>query len=474
LVQGPSAITLTPVNAFLPRSGQFDNATKNFAPFVGIAWSPKILRPLFGDGQTVIRSGFRLSYDDFFSNIPVNMGLNFPPVLSTTLPSSNYTWDKVLNQNRFFTQTDATGAQQGILGFNAWDTTGRTSYAMNYALEIERQVGKNYAVQASYIGTQGRKLGIFLDANEPFLNIVDPTKVGSALPNKRTFPFPQYGGISIGAFGSNSNYNGMVLSVKKKPSHGLSLQASYTLGKSLDNNSSFFGSTGEAGAFADSRNPRADYGPSAFDVRHQVIVAYLYELPFGRGRTFLRDSNRFLDGIAGGWNIGGITDWHTGFPFSVFAAGGNTDFSGFNQFVDRPNAGNTPLTLNFGNPSRVFSNAICDPKNPSTPCVFGAPAAGNVGNVGRNAFYGPHYTNFDFSVQKNFSVDESKKFQLRADFFNILNHPNFDLPNSNLNINLNPPPGQGPGPIAQKSAGTITSDNNANPRLVQLGLRFNW
>src|SRR5215813_9103571 len=125
-VKGPAALTLTPVQGvFLPSSGQFDNATKNFAPFVGMAWSPKILRPIFGDGQTVIRSGFRLSYDDVFANIPVNMGLNFPPLLSTTLPNQTciknpptlctaadgppaYTWATALNQNRVLVQPDPT------------------------------------------------------------------------------------------------------------------------------------------------------------------------------------------------------------------------------------------------------------------------------------------------------------------------------------------------------------------------------
>jgi hypothetical protein len=450
-VKGPAAITETPVNVFLPRSGQFDTAKKNFAPFVGLAWSPKILPALFGDGKTVVRSGFRLSYDDFFSNIPVNMGLNFPPVLSTTLPNSTYTWGTVLNQNRVLVQNDPTvttgGGLVGIVGFNGWDTTGKTAYAMNYALEIERQVGRDYAFQGSYIGTLGRKLGIFLDANQPFLTVVDPTKRGSQSPNLRTFPFQQYAGIPIGTFGSNSNYNGMVLTVKKKPTHGLSLQASYTFGKSLDNNSSFFGSTGETGVFANSRNPGAEYGPSAFDVRHQVIVSYLYELPFGRGRTFMKDANRFVDYIAGGWAISGITNWHTGFPFTVLAGNG-TDFSGFNQFADRPIAGSGSLPISFGDPAHVFPTSY-----------FSLPAAGNIGNVGRNAYYGPSYTDFDFSLLKNFPVSESMKFQFRADVFNLLNHPNFDLPVGNL---------------SSASAGQIIGDTNANPRLMQLGLRFNW
>jgi hypothetical protein len=500
-LQGQAAITLTPVSTFLPRSGQFHEANMDFAPFAGVAWSPRILPAIFGNGKTVIRTGFRLGFDDIFANIPVNMGLNIgqnsaPFLLSTTLPTQTclsgctaanpaaYTWATALNQNRSLFAPDATLPNgptcsaalpttpcRGILGFNAWDTTGRTAYAMNYALEIERQIGNAYAVEASYVGTLGRRLGVFVDANQPFVTVNDPTRRGSQTPNQRSFPFPQYQGIGLGTFGSNSNYNGAVFSIRKKPSHGLQLQASYTFAKSMDNNSAFFGSTGEAGVYADSRNRQAEYGPSAFDIRHQIVVSYLYQMPVGKGRAFLHDANRLLDYAVGGWDIGGITNLRTGFPFTVFA-NTNADLSGFNQFVDRPLAGNTPLNINYSNPDRVFPTTPCQAAQPAgNPCYFSLPGAGNIGNIGRNAFYGPSYVDFDFSLQKNFALTESKRFQFRAEFFNLFNHANFDLPNSSLQLTKNQ--------ITQivtasTAAGTITSDNNANPRLMQLGLRFEF
>jgi Carboxypeptidase regulatory-like domain/TonB-dependent Receptor Plug Domain len=461
---GTAALSLTPVNGVtLPSTGQFHNATKNFAPFVGMAYSPKMLPSIFGDGKTVIRTGFRLSYDDVFANIPVNMGLNFPPVLSTTLPNGAYTWGTALNQNRRLFAADSTltsgptcgGATpcRGIVGFNAWDTTGRTAYGMNFALEIERQIGREYAINASYVGSLGRRLGVFIDANEPFVTANNPLTPGSALPNKRTFPFVQYQALPIGRFAASSNYNGAVLSVRKRPSHGISFQGSYTYAKSLDYNSSFFGSDGEFGSFADVRNPQADYGPSAFDIRQQLVFSYLYELPFGKGRRFMPNANTVVDQFLGGWDFGGITSWRTGFPFTIFANTGQ-DFSGFNQFADRPNAGNTPLTFNYDDPNHAFPTTQC----PASPCYFSLPGAGSVGNMGRNAFYGPHYTDFDLSLHKNFTVSEGKKFQLRADVFNVFNHPNFNLPVSNL--------GSG-------SAGKITR-MYGNSRLMQLGLRFDF
>src|SRR5438046_10747400 len=135
---GRDAITLTPVNFFLPRSVQLSGDYNNYAPLLGIAWNPKILPWLFGDGKTVIRTGFRASFDDIFANIPVNMGLNLPLVLSTTLPTSTYTWGTALNQNRSLFAADGTvpGGSRGIITFNAWDLNART------ARSEERRVGK--------------------------------------------------------------------------------------------------------------------------------------------------------------------------------------------------------------------------------------------------------------------------------------------------------------------------------------------
>jgi hypothetical protein len=137
------------------------------------------------------------------------------------------------------------------------------------------------AIEVSYIGSQGRKLVVSLNRNQPTVTVHDPAKRGDQAPNVRAFPFLQYSNIGRAAFVSNSNFNGMVLEVRKRLSHGLSSIASYELGKSLDDNSGFFESDGETGAYADSRNRKLDYGRSSFDVRHRVIVSWVYELPLG-------------------------------------------------------------------------------------------------------------------------------------------------------------------------------------------------
>jgi hypothetical protein len=390
------------------------------------------------------------------------MGLNAPQVLTTTLPTATYAWGTVLNQNRRLFNADPTvqpQGERGLVSFNAWQFNPATAYAMNYALEVERQIGNSFAAEVSYVGSQGRKLGVFVDPNQPTVTVNAPSVQGdSCTPpptvvcNVRVFPFRQYAGIGLGSFTSNSNYNGMVATLRKRPSHGLSFSASYEFGKTLDDNSSFFGSTGDSGSYADTKNRRLDYGRSGFDVRHRFATSFIYDLPFGRNR------------VIGGWSIAGIVTRSSGFPYTVFA-GTSNDYSGLNQFADRPNwaPGVTSLTTNNGNPNNAFP---CHPPAAGGCPVFTQPLGGQTGNVSRNLFEGPGQTNVDFGVMKSFPVGESRRIQFRADFFNAFNHAQFNLPSSNIQFVS--------GAATSSTVGTIGSDSNRNPRLIQLALRFDW
>ena len=465
---GRNAIILTPVNFQLPRSGQTSSDYHDFAPFLGISWQPKILKGLFGDGRTVIRTGFRTSYDDIFANIPVNMGLNLPNVLTTTLPdatsTSRYSWATILNQNTsLWASNNVPLGIQGIVSFNAWDPNARTAYAMNYALELERQLGQDYSLALSYVGSQGRRLGVYSDVNEPFVTVSDPLVLGTQSPNLRSFPFPQYAGISLGTFGANSNYNGMVATFRRRATHGVSYRASYTFGKSLDDNSSFFGSDRDNGSFADPRNRAAERARSDFDVRHRVVADMIYQLPFGPGRRWLGNLHGPLGHVVGGWDFSGIFQYRSGFPFTIWAGNGFRDYSGFNQKADRPNfaPGVTDISLNYDNPDDVFNchKAACP--------LFTRPFAGTIGNVGRNRFGGPTFTDLDFGAFKSFPFGEGRRLQFRAELFNAFNKTNFGLPSSNIQFNSLTT-------AASSTVGTVTSLSPNLPRIIQLTLRVDF
>ena len=215
----------------------------------------------------------------------------------------------------------------------------------------------------------------------------------------------------------------------------------------MDYNSSFFGSDRDLGVPADSRNMAAEYGRSDFDVRHRVVVSYIYELPFGRGRALGGGVNGVLNQVIGGWQISGITEYRTGFPFTIFA-GTSTDYSGFNQFADRIDfrPGVTSLPQNNDDPDKAFDTS-----------VLTTPSAGSIGNTRRNDFTGPAFLNWDFAVFKDFPVTEGRRFQFRAEAFNVFNHTNFRLPQSN-----------------RDGSGFGTIQRAYDPRLIQLGLRFDW
>ncbi len=477
---GRNALILTEVDSFLPRSGQFGGDKNNLAPYFALAWSPRRGPKWLADGKTVIRTGFRMGYDDVFNNIPVNMGLNAPFVLTTTLPSGNYRWNAVLNQNASLfgpAGSDRTvpGGRRGIVSFNAWSTDPDTAYAMNYAVEIEREIGKSYAVELSYLGSQGRKLGLFLDPNQPFITqIGDPTITGEeacavGIPvggmcanvaadplddrpaNIRQFPFPQYEGIFVGDMASNSNYNGLVATVKKRYSGGLSFQASYTYGKALDTNSSFFGTNRDFGFPADSRNLQADYAPSEFDVSHRFTGFWVYDLPFGRGRKLGSGAGGFLNHLIGGWTFSGTFNWRGGFPFTVWGDD-NTDFSGLNQFADRVNfvPGTSALPTNMDDPDNAFDGS-----------VFTTTTIGDIGSVSRNKFRGPGFISTDMGLAKSFAIREGMSFKFRVDFFNATNHTNFNLPTSE---------------VVSSTFGKITAiaDNDVPARVIQLGARIEF
>lgn len=455
---GRAALRLTPVaGTDLPRSGQFNADYNNLAPYLGIAWSPKVWPGFFGDGKTVIRTGFRISYDDIFHNVPINLGVNHPPFLTTTLPTGTYTWATALNQNRRLFAADATvpGGERGLVDFRAYDTDPPTAYAMHYALEIERQLGKDFAAEISYIGSQGRKLGGHVNVNTPEVIVNNPAMRGDQAPNVRRFPFPQYSTLRLGKFTSNSNYNGMVLALRKRFSHGSSFEASYTLAKSLDDNSGFLGGTPETLFPANPHNRKLNRGRSAFDLRQRAVVWYIADIPVGPGRALLGGASGWLGQVVGGWQISGITAYRTGFPFNVLA-GPTLDWSGFAQFADRPNWAPRVRSLptDMRNPDQAFG---CRAPLATNCPVFALPGAGDAGNVGRNAFTGPSAINWDFSVLKNFPFGEKRRVGFRMDFFNLFNHTNFGLPVANL---------QSP------SVGTI--GGAADPRLIQFGLRIDW
>jgi hypothetical protein len=253
---------------------------------------------------------------------------------------------------------------------------------------------------------------------------------------------------------ANSSYNAMETSLQKRFSHGLSFLASYTWSKSIDDASSFnmTGSAakpvaGENDLAQDPFNLAAERGLSLFDARHRFVFSYEWALPFwthGQG---------WYQHALGGWHLNGIATLMSGTPFTVFdstdvaAQGSAPEITGFSSqrpnLVGDPNAG--PHTVDNWFNANAFQKL--DP----------AANAGQFGTAGRNIVVGPGYANWDFGATKDIRVAEGKQLQFRAELFNVLNHTNFRLPDSDIS-----------------SPATVFNHILAarDPRLVQFALKF--
>lgn len=271
-----------------------------------------------------------------------------------------------------------------------------------------------------------------------------------------------------------SRYNGLLVSLQKRFSHGLQFDFNYTYSFSKDNNSSV-ANTVIGGLVYDLRNPDAGWGPSDFDIRHLVNANFIYELPFGRGKWIGKDSNSFVNALIGGWQMSGIYTYRSGLPFSV----------GTNSF---------PLAFTLESPAVLVGDASALSGNISTtgPNInfFGdtaaaAAALGAFRNVrngetgSRNVLRGPSFWNVDLSLAKNFSLPwEGHRIQLRMDAFNALNHNVFANPAVSLSGTLNFVSGAGlvstcTASSASCAFGQITTTASA-PREVQFAIRYDF
>lgn len=460
---GPASIIYNHGAVTMSNSGQLTVDRNNVAPVLGFAWSP-----FPGSDRTVLRGGFRVGYDDIFNNIPANQSLN-PPFNITTSQTAGVTQTGKFNYATAFNQNvplvKNVGKQGpgtptvGLLSFNGMDPHIRSSYNYAFNLGVEQKLSDWVSIEMDYIGSLGRKLGIFVDPNQPTVIVADATKRGAVNPNQQVFPYPHYGSFSdsYGRASVNSNYSGAVAVLKYRGVHGMAAQASYTWSHSLDYSSAFFGSTGDFGYPSDGNNVKAEYGNSAFDMRHRLVAYYSIPLPIGPGQAYLNSSSFFSREAFEGWTVSGITEVQSGLPFTAYL--GNTDYSGFNQFADRPNVSAGRLPQNNKNPDAAF-----------TPSYFTTITAGQVGTERRDQYFGPGLVNFDVTASKDFPLfSERLKLNFRADLFNLFNHTNFANPVTTYTSSSF---GKITSTVGNATSGTGGAVGGA--RLAQFALRVNF
>ena len=449
LVAGENGVSL---------SGNVSTNLKYVAPRVGIAYQAQ--------QHTVIRLGYGRSFDvgifgtsfghNVTQNLPVLANQVISPLASSSdvfnlaqgppsvnpaallaaqpiAPDGNHLLPNVMN-NPGLPRGVAEVAPK-ILPLNS-DGTMRLPTIDSWNVTVEHQFGTGLVASVGYVGNKGthvfpnnqapdaNQIGLVVGANR-FNGPGSPTD-----PRKRLFPkFGWTQSTSYYSDDSNNHYNSLQALVQKRFSNGLSFQGNYTYASAFDytNDYNFW-------------DPRQSYGFEDGQRRHVFSAINLYELPFGRGRKFLRDAPRALDLLVGGWQLSGNWTWESGVPFtpSYTNCGNDRDTGPCKPNIVGPvhtgldrNQWFTVASSRLINPAVSAANP-CPATVGTTSGPWQEPACGSFGNVARNSLFGPHLFNADLALGKYFAITESIRAQFRAESFNALNHVNLGQPVGNI------------------------------------------
>ncbi len=384
-------------------SSPYKQNNLNFQPRVGFAWD------FFGNGKTVIRSGYALLTDQPITNLVT--GLTNNPPLGNPLAFNG----------------PGTTTYAGLLGAAAAsglspivvDPNFKNSYIQSFNLNIQQQLASKWSVMVGYFGSTGRdlrtreNLNQFIGGVRPFANLsaTSPILPGAAVGN-----------ISANESNGNSSYNALWVTSNLSAWHGLQFNASYTYSKSLD----YTSQNGQGVVIQNSFNPAGDKGLSDYDARNRFSMNFIYSVPAFK-------HNRLFEG----WQLGSIFQAQSGNPVNLLAnAAGISGLTGLAtlrpdligpiQIVNQPTAGGI----------LYIAGAVCDPVRAPAGCngaTFAIPNSGTAtnyhfGNLGRNAIIGPGFTNVDFSLIKKTKITERFSHEFRVEAFDLFNHPNFGQP----------------------------------------------
>jgi hypothetical protein len=385
------ALFTTSEEAGWPRS-LIDPDRNNLAPRIGFAYAP------FGNQEVSIRGGYGVFYDQYNFLIPLVLSNNMPFFNAVFI--SNTSPIPTLNM-----RTGLAGASPTLSPFVV-DRSFKLATIQQWGLNIQKQLPGSLVVEVGYIGSHGRNLSGQKTGNE------SRPGPGSIVSRR---PFPAFGEMNRQSSSAFSNYHSGIFKLEKRFSQGLSFNVGYTFSNSLDTGSMNSTTANETTRPQDSNAPeRAEYGRSSFNSRHRLVSSFVYELPFGPGKRFF-ETDGALAKLIGGWMITGIVTHESGKPFTVNS---NADRAGIGTRFQKPDVIRDPnLPGDERTPQRWFDTG-----------AFVNPPVGQFGNAGRNIVIGPAYDNVDFSVIKYIALSERHRIEFRTEFFNLLNHPNLDIP----------------------------------------------
>lgn len=382
---------------------------KDFAPRIGFAYD------VFGKGQTVLRGGYGIFWNNPLTGTSSSKPINPPFLLSNSLTT---TYSPSFKLSAGIPAPPAlnpaavpTGTTRSI-----FDPNFRDGYAQQWNLNVSQQFGRNYALELSYVGSKGTHLVVKQDINQarPVVGVTD---------SNVNRPFitlaPGLRGLSQVQSRGYSNHNALLVKLSNRLTKGLMFVNSYTFGKTIDIVSDTEGATQNAYDF------NRDRAVSDFDIKHTFTSSWTYDLPIGKGKWLNTGDSVVVDKLLGGWQLSGIFLARSGLPFTVNQA----------QGVQSTGTGNRPNRLSSG----VLSNPTIDKwfdlsafQSPLKADGVTIEATGTYGNSGRNILRGPRQVNVDLSLVKVTRFRDRFEHQFKVEFFNAFNHAQFANPGNTI------------------------------------------